>query len=890
MSLSVGVMQGAWPQAAGLLAAMEATDEPAVPEAAQAQAQPTLADLYMADPLMAELMATLGGDAPPATSGLARAQVQNLGQDRFDRLCRLSNALHAVRDQYAAALGQAALRGEGPGWVDHVVPIYPPDEHQAYAEPIGSSIERRFEPDAFTAWYTRQDGLTNRAFAELFGQSHTDTELDQWGLRVIREITFDNPNWSLGSVGGPLMHGALTAIDPDTPPELNDAGAVGFDLEVGWATAAGNVHRDADWLDSAAQLAMVGTVAWLSAGTLGPSAAAAMGLSTATAAGAAVAAAAVGGATSLAGGLTSGNLSVKGVLQGALSGALTAGLGQALAPGLASLGDAGTVAARGTVQGAVQALMGGSFRDGAVAGLASGLAEVAVGHVEAGIAQAVGNGTMGADDVFQARMAARLMGSAIRALASPDPAGQAFAQGVLQDLLGQMMGPPGGDPLPKQASTMQAPDSALGRAQEERLQSGITITDFGDPTAVAGDVTAAAGASLRLQGDSLTFRISGRTAYLGAEPLPRPEDAAAGFRREQAALNQVLEAAAQAQVVGLDGATGDPAAGQALVAPELPLGGSGTIRALGGADAFFTLNPAGRLLQGLGHGTADLMLAPIGMGREVWLTASDAVGQVGVGARNLLTGSDGYYRPQSALGRTVEAEGLLGAVGLGVTGAVRGLLAPVDALYRQDIEALGRSLPGAALAAAPLGWGTRVSAAQGLTVEEAAIVERGNPARFRIIDVVTEAAQPAVEAILQLDPDAVVGFRGSLATGLKNETKLGPYLERVAYNSDVAFCKDVQTGAISKYEGAQGYDIDLFVVSDKLAARFEKRAWFRSLGSRDDVLRQVFVDLGVNLRDNPLLDRLKSEDITFRVFTSKEMSGKVLRGDQPYYLNMQTNP
>ena len=84
-----------------------------------------------------------------------------------------------------------------------------------------------------------------------------------------------------------------------------------------------------------------------------------------------------GGATALASGVLSGNLNLKDIVRGALSGALTAGLISSLGEALEVTSDIGKIALRTTVQGGVQALLGGSFKDGAIAGFACGLADLA---------------------------------------------------------------------------------------------------------------------------------------------------------------------------------------------------------------------------------------------------------------------------------------------------------------------------------------------------------------------------------------------------------------------------------------------------------------------------------------------------------------------------------
>jgi hypothetical protein len=151
----------------------------------------------------------------------------------------------------------------------------------------------------------------------------------------------------------------------------------------------------------------------------------------------------VGAATSLASGLLNDNLSLKGVLRGALAGALTAGLMQGVntAFGVTAsnpFSTLGGIAARTTVQGAVQALMGGKFADGALAGLASGLAEAASANMLGGINEAIANGSMSAGSAVAARTFARVIGSAIRAAASPGDPGQAFASAFLDDVFKQI--------------------------------------------------------------------------------------------------------------------------------------------------------------------------------------------------------------------------------------------------------------------------------------------------------------------------------------------------------------------------------------------------------------------------------------------------------------------
>jgi hypothetical protein len=181
---------------------------------------------------------------------------------------------------------------------------------------------------------------------------------------------------------------------------------------------------------------------------------------TLSATGAVVSAAVAGAATSVVSGMVNDNLTFKGVLQGALAGALTAGLtGQATELGKAasSMGPVGTIALNTTVQGGIQALLGGSFKDGAIAGFASGLAGLAGASIGGGIDKAVKEGTMSAAEAFAARTLARVFTSAVKALGNPDDPNHGFASALVNEVVGQAMGPAPAAGATPPAATPDAP-------------------------------------------------------------------------------------------------------------------------------------------------------------------------------------------------------------------------------------------------------------------------------------------------------------------------------------------------------------------------------------------------------------------------------------------------
>ena len=454
---------GAQPEVWSLATADHALNAGPPPRAGVAMApagQLGTLDLYLADPQITALIDAYGGNPAPATGGIAIEQARLFGEGRFEQMTRLANAMSAVRARYTDAMVQARNQGVGPGWVDRprtyvvsdefggatsTATVYVTDENgrietDAAGQPVPVT-EHVFDPDAFTDSYLGQGGLANQAFAALYGRSHTQFGSTEEGRTIAVSTTFDNPNWSM-SDSAVFGHRDLLSLDPNDPPELNDGRGVAFDFEAGWATPYGNLHQDHDWFETVVQVAFVAAVCYVSAGTLGSVAAEAVA-GYGAAASAAASAAAVGAAGSVASGMLSGNLTLRSVLQGALSGALTAGLmNSELAQTVnAAGGTAGTIALRVTVQGGIQTLMHGSFRDGACAAFAAGLAEEAGTNLRAGIDKAVAEGTMSASEAIAARTFARVLGSAIRAAGDPNDPRHAFASDFLSETLRQVQPP-----------------------------------------------------------------------------------------------------------------------------------------------------------------------------------------------------------------------------------------------------------------------------------------------------------------------------------------------------------------------------------------------------------------------------------------------------------------
>jgi filamentous hemagglutinin len=123
---------------------------------------------------------------------------------------------------------------------------------------------------------------------------------------------------------------------------------------------------------------------------------------------------------------------------------------------------------------------------------------------------------------------------------------------------------------------------------------------------------------------------------------------------------------------------------------------------------------------------------------------------------------------------------------------------------------------------------------------------------------VGEVVEPHLGAVERLDPDALVGFRGSLARGFKSEQK-----------DNLPF--DVNN-----------FDIDAFIVSDKLAASYPKNVDFRN-GGRYGEIGAAQQTIDQSLRQFPEFSGLRSEPFTFRIYTQREIQRMQSNYDAQYY-------
>ncbi|WNJ97894.1 RHS repeat-associated core domain-containing protein [Vibrio ruber] len=157
--------------------------------------------------------------------------------------------------------------------------------------------------------------------------------------------------------------------------------------------------------------------------------------------------------------------------------------------------------------------------------------------------------------------------------------------------------------------------------------------------------------------------------------------------------------------------------------------------------------------------------------------------------------------------------------------------------------------------------------------------------RAEIISAIEKEMQPVMDYIHKLDPDAQLGFRGSLASGVKGPHKLDQNMGRVPFDGNVAYKLNKQTGSYEAFNGPQGYDLDLFVVSDKLASRFKKVDWFKNLTAKDPKLRGILESVRESLNNSHSVKGLKQESIDIRVWTKKEINIKLGKNDVQAYFN-----
>ena len=130
--------------------------------------------------------------------------------------------------------------------------------------------------------------------------------------------------------------------------------------------------------------------------------------------------------------------------------------------------------------------------------------------------------------------------------------------------------------------------------------------------------------------------------------------------------------------------------------------------------------------------------------------------------------------------------------------------------------------------------------------------------RQSIVGRVGEVVEPHLDALERLDPDALVGFRGSLARGFKSEQK-----------NSLPF--DVNN-----------FDVDAFIVSDRLAAHYPRDMQFRD-GGRITEIEKAQESIDQALRRSPGFSGLRDEPFTFRIYTQREIQRMQAAQDAQYF-------
>ncbi|GAB2786016.1 LysM peptidoglycan-binding domain-containing protein [Dyella kyungheensis] len=135
--------------------------------------------------------------------------------------------------------------------------------------------------------------------------------------------------------------------------------------------------------------------------------------------------------------------------------------------------------------------------------------------------------------------------------------------------------------------------------------------------------------------------------------------------------------------------------------------------------------------------------------------------------------------------------------------------------------------------------------------------------RESIVGGLGEVVEPHLGTISKLDADALVGFRGSLARGFKGEHKGGAPFDPT------------------------DFDVDAFIVSDKLAGQIGSRVRFRS-GAEIDGIASAQSSIDASLRQNPVFGGLRQDPFTFRIYTQQEIMRLQARPDaQIFFLKPQ---
>jgi len=387
--------------------------------------QLAMLDIVLLDPDVQAIIAADTEPVPTPDNAVERAQFYLYGQARYDEMVRYDRAMASVRGDYLSALGAARRDPDSIGWQTRTV------NQPSYSDrrDDDSYTVTEFSVDQFTAWYLTQDTASTRLFADFYGQTSTrqtgTTGRD--GEVAVYTSTFAAAGWSM--TNGQMSHDDVRNIVLSSPPRLHDAQAVYFVPGAGWVTPDGNIKRSRNWFSDLIKVAIVGVLTYVTAGAAAGFAAGAFGAGTATAA---VAGAAItGAASSVYSSAVYGGFSWDNVLRGAFAGALTAGLSQLRLAQSLSQSTAGAIGTQAVIQGTVTEIMGGDFADGALAGLASGVANEMLRSMNASIDAS----SLSDAEKMVARQSARILTTAVRVAHTDGHPGQAFAEALVTSIV-----------------------------------------------------------------------------------------------------------------------------------------------------------------------------------------------------------------------------------------------------------------------------------------------------------------------------------------------------------------------------------------------------------------------------------------------------------------------